>query len=195
MLFEICIGPEKDVIFLKQKDCTFPTFPAETEVKTDFLPPSALQWVVSAMICSPAFFGMGFSAVPAMSSKFCSQWPGELSLGQVTWGCSLFWNLLQLHPSFLASDTRLSGVFKKQQNPHPNATINLRWPIVTNKVCCFEQPWKFFNGIAEMNCTANFVTLCPDDLQDKERYVMHCSNTAKATALREEGEGKYLRDI
>lgn len=49
-----------------------------------------------------------------------------------------------------------------------------RWPIVTNKMCCFEQSWKIFNCIAEMNCTANFVTLCPDDLSVVTTLVSTC---------------------
>lgn len=63
-------------------------------------------------------------------------------------------------------------VFKKY-HPPSNAIINLRWPVVTNKMCCSEKSRKIFNGIAEMNGAANFVTLCPNDLEGKGKQVMH----------------------
>ena len=54
--------------------------------------------------------------------------------------------------------------------------MNLRWPIVANKMCCSEESLKIFNCITEVNGTANFVTLCPNDLRGKGKYIMHPFN-------------------
>lgn len=60
-------------------------------------------------------------------------------------------------------------------------------------MCCFEQSWKIFNCTAEVNCTANFVTLCPDHLQDKGKYKMHFkysqSNSITRRRRREVAQG------
>lgn len=58
--------------------------------------------------------------------------------------------------------------------------MDLRWPIVTNKMRHIVESVKIVNSMAEVNCTANFVTRCPNNLKGKVKHAMHLMKVCKS---------------